>query len=988
METKSLQNLAKSLLLERTELPEMECPDLALCLRVGDISDPSPASIAGLRTGDLLVSVNNQSAAETPVCAGAILEFYNGEKSGIRLRCESRDLGAHLHPSIELIKARFHANSPNCLDLFSLWCTEEFQLLENFVTKSLLAQNQAGFFDRLRKKLKPIDSPLTALHGAVLFEKGQRAEGLRWLTLYQVRFASHHKQSYFGLCEHYQAIASNIIQDLSRCSHRYRFNLTRQILEKMGENEPRYSLKPFLTSVNRYLCSEENVSPTLFLVESSPDTRPLLRDFIENNQTLLQGSGTKILTISEEPWTDEGLGSEGLRHQHLTLPLDSLPSATQITNDVLLLSPDYEVLGRLGDQRNFWSTLHMGSEPLPKVVTQRYDQSTKILPQHSASKRRAFRSGVQEKVCYLLPILENSIPETLVEPESLPQGWEISKGDNISLKEGVLSLKVLDYQAASSWLGRDVFDHFAEVILSNSTEKEKLSNTFYLVEGKCSSSSDFGLHQAALLSCRHLCGLGCLGAWDSLAQRWLSREALEGIEPEIFDIKDHISIQIQNNLCCTHGLSKKFGAPEYAMRLEQPHLAGAVVYLLNTIAEQIVHGKVYSEKDLFRWRSGIQICQLLFRPLNPDADDSCYEAVDMLLENKVIRSSSDASACLKYFTEAAPHWDLSFGWPPRSRPNFDSSSHPVSIFGLLPGMPEESSLIFGEPSNTRAQNTKRWLFSDPLWDSPIRIEVTTKDGVIQRIESNTLRVQDQDLSDRNSLSYMESLLGKPTLTRTFLALPDRSLVRTECVWIQSDPEDLESSFLCNCLFDYEYRLWKTEVTRLAVNQEKAFGELQSSYGRAFLTGHADRRPLSREELSDEARAFRTWLESTMELVQSLSLQFGKTAWLGDELRGLSLVVGGYLKNRRVPSAELLEEIGLPSEHFLDYFEDLHLYLYQTSTQNTVSELSYNKNVDPMILGAFLWLMKESSFGDDEPRLALDLAQVYQQYQIQLSQIRI
>ena len=492
------------------------------------------------------------------------------------------------------------------------------------------------------------------------------------------------------------------------------------------------------------------------------------------------------------------------------------------------------------------------------------------------------------------------------------------------------------------------------------------------VELHCRAQQSFAPLQTCLAYCRNFLYQGGIGVWDEEAERWYSAAFFESRKQDVFEVADHISLVVQEGTVRTQGLRSKFSAKEVEIGFGSPYLLEAANYLLCEIAEALALGKEYSEKSLFRWRAQAQLCQLMFRP-HPEKPH-VLQAVDMHLDNGVVRPSVSALAAVRYFCQAAPHWDLKFGWPPLAPPEFPRGGEGC-LFGLLPGVSRKEDALeaLGAPSKEVGPFLLRWVFENEAGEQPLRVEVEVDEGgLLSAVCTN-----------RDTDTGLDSL-GEATLVREFRAPPDMSLVRVEKVWLRSSKEE-SGTLLVAAEFDPGEALCQVRTTHFGQAKEVLRKELEPAFGKTIPTGFTSR-PISFVQADDEGRRLRTYMESSIRFVREAVSMFGKIEWLREDLNGYSIVVGTYLLCQGIPSRQSLEKLGLPAAPFLEAFLFLHDYLEHPTTKVGVYE---ETGVQGRELAAFQWLITNLTQGtatSQELSLARDMAQLFQAFRAMLKPI--
>jgi hypothetical protein len=445
-------------------------------------------------------------------------------------------------------------------------------------------------------------------------------------------------------------------------------------------------------------------------------------------------------------------------------------------------------------------------------------------------------------------------------------------------------------------------------------------------------------------------------------------------ESEGFDIEQHIEVEIRDGYARTRGLKEKFEARELSMKLEPLHLTPAAVHLLNEAACRQALGHRFDEKSLFRYRSGAHLCQFLFRPGPLDT----LEMVDLTLHDGAVSPGHDARACLTYFAQGSPHWDLGFGWPPRS-------TLADGIPEIVPGVSLKADVLdaLGKPH----KGDNRWLFGSP--QIPVRVEVEWGDQeVVMSVSSNCLRSQGLELSEGAQLDDLEAL-KKADLQRTFVAPPDQTLVRIEEVRVLEHPTRAGSSLVLVSEYDSQESHKHSTCTWHQGAPEAILEELRPSFGQKLMTGFSPY-TVRHGELSVAAQRLRVYMESSVRLVRQMTIAFGKLDWANEALDGYSLIVGAYLMNDGVPPQSVLREIGLPAGLYDEAFRQLQHYVESTQTRVAFDKQAEDAGVSFVYLAAFQWLLYNLTDGELEPeeqRLAIDLAQVFHPFAASLRELK-
>ena len=190
------ESFTQSLLINYRRAAARAAPPLARCLEVRKVEPGSLAERILLVPGDLLVSMNGQSAGllspklwkSTATLREYI--FYSPQtRERIELTTTGIDPGCELRRTPELIKASYKPETRDPEPLLELWEAGGFA--------SLLELSGAA----LQKGAK--DSPLLPLHGAALYETGQIDEAVKVLTLYMREYVRGWTTDYRGVATFY-----------------------------------------------------------------------------------------------------------------------------------------------------------------------------------------------------------------------------------------------------------------------------------------------------------------------------------------------------------------------------------------------------------------------------------------------------------------------------------------------------------------------------------------------------------------------------------------------------------------------------------------------------------------------------------------------------------------------------------------------------------------------------------------------------------------
>lgn len=982
-------------------------PDPVGCLLLRRVFADSPASLAGLEVGDLLISASGTPAAETTLAAGAELLFYSHRrKQRYRTTFSGTDPGFLAEPTRQTVLFRYQEEQPNPFDLLALWNSGQFSLLQKLTVKGLQSLNRSGFLERLRKKVVPANHPLTALHGACLFESGKTEQGLGWLEIYRSRYSRSHDPAFEALVSYYFALDrfeqhqeeeansflrfSILLSGLPRaCSLWTKKHQELPLSAKVGHHFP--SEVPLTEergqafSLQTRLADLSDSSHLLLAVFSEESECGGLLEWQRSNSGLFPELVEAVLCVVPERTATSGASSETFRYLE-----DREDRLRELVNsgdrsEYFLLDRDGVIKASSLHLDSIWELLSQRSAP--SVVG-----SEEKLPGHSLPPTRAEEqpvwkrsqagSGERERVLYLIP---SERPIKLCD----------SGGSNVVSFPREQLEKRFGESRYQAWV--------RAYVLPPHTQNALAAQHFVLVEGSWPQGGDFAPLQSSLAACRSALAGGGLGVVDFYSRRWLSTELFQSFETDVFDVKEHIGMLVGNGFCLTQGLKQKFASPDFAMRLPSPHLAGAAVHLLYEIAHQAAQGKQYNEKSLFRWRSEAHLSQFMFRPADSEIfsntigvtaqDQEMLEVVDLAIEHGAVQPSSTAEVGLTYFTLGAPHWNLAFGWPPLPVPESARSfqEREINVFGLVPGLTtlEQAHARLGPAHKVAPDNAMRWLFQSPQGESPWSIEAHfTPQGQLLTVSGNSL-ARGRALSESSTRSHLEAVLGEPALERSFLAPPDQTPVRSELAWVGEHPTVAHHTLLLQVEMGGNDRLWKATLTHVAEAPQVVCTALEPNFGRSLLTGFQPTIPGRPKTLSQESRRLRTYMESSVQLIKQLIYQFGHSEWISEDLDGYSITVGSYLLGGGSPSRSQLEGLGLPAQLFLSSYRALEEFLEHPANQIRLNPTARERTLDPTTYAAFRWMLEALTGGharEEELLLAVDLSQVFSQYKETLRQL--
>lgn len=187
---------AQSLLKNYRRAAARADPPLARCLVVSRVEPGSLADRIMLAPGDLLVSMNGQSAGvlspklwKSPAKVREYI-FYSPEtRERIELTTTAIDLGCELKRTAELVKAGYKPETRDPEPLLELWEAGAFAALLELSAKAL--------------KMGSPDSPLLPLQGAALYEMGRFDDATEVLRMYMREYARGWTTEYRGLASYY-----------------------------------------------------------------------------------------------------------------------------------------------------------------------------------------------------------------------------------------------------------------------------------------------------------------------------------------------------------------------------------------------------------------------------------------------------------------------------------------------------------------------------------------------------------------------------------------------------------------------------------------------------------------------------------------------------------------------------------------------------------------------------------------------------------------
>lgn len=196
MARKEFEAFTQSLLKDYRRAPARAEPPLSRCLQVKTVEPGSLADRIMLAPGDLLVSMNGQSAGVISpklwLGAARIREyiFYSPQtRERIELTTTGIELGCELKRTTELIKAGYKPDSRDPEPLLELWEAGAFPLLLELSSTALKKGGE--------------DSPILPLFGAALYETGRLDQAVEILRLYMRDYVRGWTTEYRGIASFY-----------------------------------------------------------------------------------------------------------------------------------------------------------------------------------------------------------------------------------------------------------------------------------------------------------------------------------------------------------------------------------------------------------------------------------------------------------------------------------------------------------------------------------------------------------------------------------------------------------------------------------------------------------------------------------------------------------------------------------------------------------------------------------------------------------------
>ena len=190
----------QSLLTDYRRVSAKVDPPLSRCLEVKRVEPGSLADKILLTPGDLLVSINGQSASllspkwwRAPAKVRQYIFFSPSTRERIELTAPGIDPGCELRRSAAMIQATYKPGSRDPEPLLELWEARAWPLL---LQLSAAAVQKSG-----------PDSPVYPLYGAALYEAGHVEEGIGAAVRYLREFARNWTTDYRGVAAYYAGLA-------------------------------------------------------------------------------------------------------------------------------------------------------------------------------------------------------------------------------------------------------------------------------------------------------------------------------------------------------------------------------------------------------------------------------------------------------------------------------------------------------------------------------------------------------------------------------------------------------------------------------------------------------------------------------------------------------------------------------------------------------------------------------------------------------------
>lgn len=189
----------QSLLMNYRRTAARADPPRARCLEVKEVGPGSLAEKILLAPGDLLVSMNGQSAAtlspklwRLPMKMREYIFYSPQTRERIELTTTGVDLGCELKRTTEMIQATYKPEVFDPDPLMELWEAGAFPVLLPLATAAV---RKAGE-----------NSPLYPIYGAALYETGKRSEGVAVMRNYLQKHVKNWTVNYRGIATFYMGL--------------------------------------------------------------------------------------------------------------------------------------------------------------------------------------------------------------------------------------------------------------------------------------------------------------------------------------------------------------------------------------------------------------------------------------------------------------------------------------------------------------------------------------------------------------------------------------------------------------------------------------------------------------------------------------------------------------------------------------------------------------------------------------------------------------
>jgi hypothetical protein len=268
MPAPDFEAFVKAQVLSTQRAPSRSAPPLQRCLAVTAIAPRSPAAHAGVEAGDLLTSLNGESAGmldpklyRKPARQRSYV-FYSARTSQrTQVVASGIDPGLELQLTPEAISAGYKPASGDPTPLLALWEARAWAPLEKLSGEAL----------RLRGNR---DTPALLLQGAALFEQARFDQGIALVIEYLRNYVSHWTQDYQAVAAYYVAMKKRMEGDAHAAIELLRDAFLKAPLPRLAEalaslGEPRPEPPTF------WLRRKFPVPYSLASIEGAPRTHSL-----------------------------------------------------------------------------------------------------------------------------------------------------------------------------------------------------------------------------------------------------------------------------------------------------------------------------------------------------------------------------------------------------------------------------------------------------------------------------------------------------------------------------------------------------------------------------------------------------------------------------------------------------------------------------------------------------------------------------------------